>query len=468
MYNITSEDFIYEGLWWLPETPENKIAGRLYYHRNKGASLQLIGTLMDMFERVKSKGGSIKGVKNLTINPDIILGITKTNRKITLYKCSETEYNIPDYLSSSFIATMIFEGVHFERIEDIIFHEIFVNYFNIDTWANFNGFTIDMGTVANPQETIVKFVSPNPIDLVKIDDFKLSLVFKPSGFIATSVQKEVKLEQKTFVNIKFSEKESFFKYEPIIGKFLSFLSLAMMKASYPVTIEGRVNKEDRDLDLVKIYSPTIIEGKKVISNPNDMLFTYHDVSTKIDKLLTNWFYKSKPEFLEPTYQLYISTLYDPGMYTMNQFLNLVQAIESYHSRMVCNIKMPEEEFDKILSEIMETVPKKYNKYLYVLYSANRPTLSERLNDIYKKYGDYLFSDIFSPQIIDKIVITRNYLTHYDLKKKDKTYKEDDLYYISVNIRAVLEICLLNEIGLSIDEIKKLFLKNTYYRHMFVA
>ncbi|MFQ6054681.1 MAG: hypothetical protein ACE5J3_01700, partial [Methanosarcinales archaeon] len=119
------EELEYNGIWWLPENPDNKISGTLKFHPVEGANLELIG--------------SFKGLNDLNtfLQPNIILGITSNGKIITLYKCyeSQSHMSMPEFLSSSFIASVVFLGHHFEKEEDIIFDSLLLNYSHLEEWA---------------------------------------------------------------------------------------------------------------------------------------------------------------------------------------------------------------------------------------------------------------------------------------------------------------------------------------------
>jgi len=51
----------------------------------------------------------------------------------------------------------------------------------------------------------------------------------------------------------------------------------------------------------------------------------------------------------------------------------------------------------------------------------------------------------SMKIIDKTVITRNYLTHYDSEQKKNAYSGSDLLYPIKFLNQLLENCLYSEL-----------------------
>ncbi|MDF2441566.1 MAG: hypothetical protein JWN98_2550, partial [Abditibacteriota bacterium] len=87
--------------------------------------------------------------------------------------------------------------------------------------------------------------------------------------------------------------------------------------------------------------------------------------------------------------------------------------------------------------------------------SNEVTLHQRLEDIFDTYtaifGVYQNQDAFIKRAKD----TRNYLTHYDAKSKRKAAQHEELYRLSQSVRMLLEMCLLKELGLADDTIRKI-------------
>ena len=319
------EEFEYKGIWWLPDKPNEKVSGTLIFTSNKGAILDLIG--------------SLKNIKDLDkmLNTEIILGISSNGKHITLYKCFETKssFSSQGFPTSSFYAKLVFVGAHFQNSEDIKFKSISVHYVHLDEWVNLSGF--DIKYVRKEKEVIIKYKTPEPIHANISDWLKILINIQATGPSISLVQKEATIKQKTKIKIETSKDKSFKDYQKVICHIQDFLSLGIMEPVHPLAIAGltEVNKkmiEDKShfppveifyrlLDIPKGHKPLL---------PTDMLFNFNDISTRFEFFLRNWF--EKMDLLEPVYNLYFGTLYNPRMYLEHRFLNLIQAIESFHQR----------------------------------------------------------------------------------------------------------------------------------------
>jgi alanyl-tRNA synthetase len=91
--------------------------------------------------------------------------------------------------------------------------------------------------------------------------------------------------------------------------------------------------------------------------------------------------------------------------------------------------------------------------------GNELSLRNRLQDIFEKYSDVLNKMIKDKnRLIGIVVDTRNYLTHFNKELEDRSAKGKELIGIVNNLKLIMEICLLYEIGFDTNTIIKLYFK----------
>ena len=405
------KEFEYKGKWWLPDKPEEQISGTLKYSPVNGAILDLI----ESFKKNRDR--------NLLLQPDIILGNSSDDEEITLHKCFETSFNISSrgFTSSSFYANIVIIGQHFPKPKDIKFRNLSVNYQYFEEWSKIGVFSYHR----NPGETFkkyeVKYEAPEPVE-AKIDNFKIS--FAHNFNVSGDWLREVNLKRTTFIKIEPEHELHFEEYQNILYHLQNFLSLATMRAIYPLSIKATTeqNKIISPFSNGKLHYPSIdifynVMGKEDLSKKlthYDMLFTFEDISGQFETYIQNWF--GKADKLKPVYDLFFGTLYNPSMYLEQKFLSLVQAIETYHRRTMKNFELPEEKHEKRIKEILDTAPEMYKNWLrWKLKYTNEPPLKQRIKDILEAYSEVLDGFISDKKsFVDKTVDTRNYLTHYPL------------------------------------------------------
>jgi len=450
------EEFEYVGKWWLPEKPDKKVSGKLMFHPAEGFKLELVG-LREEFQDFDKQ-----------LQP-IILGVTLDDKikSITLYNCSNdgaktiTRENC-ELLSLLFYTDVAFIGAHFQKPEDIKFKILYVDYLYLDEWVNISGFTINPQNLFNADEIVIKYKKPDPIQAV-IGDYKIILEFKPIYPLSLPIaRKEACIKQKTYIKIESSKDISLDECRKIINSVKDFLSFVIAESVYPLTVHGMGANQQVP---VEVYYGRFIEIPKAIKKlfPDNILFTFADISDRFAEILKNWIEKVK--ILEPAYYLYFGTLYNTKMYLEHQFLNLIQALEAYHRQKYNgeyeNYKPIYNEFKKIVDS--SNIDRSFKDALEErLKYLNEYSLTKRLKELFKKYHIIHDFIIDKDNFIHKVVNTRNYLTHYSGKPQNIAAAEEELYNIIQKLKIILQICFLKDLGFNDEEIKNAL--NRYYNH----
>lgn len=454
------EELEYTGTWWFPAEPEEELPGTLILTPHERATLNLIGSFKGMAEASEDLE-----------QPEIILG--KANGKdITLYKCYEAGSNFYDSTSatSSFSADMVFAGVHFQKPEDIRFKWLAVHYLYLDEWVNISGFDISR---PDRHEVVIKYRRPEPIHATVGGD-KVSISIQPTFPVHYIVQKEACIKQKTQIVVEPSEEKTFDEYLNVIRRIQNFLSLGIMEPVYPLAIQGETEIEPSYPPVVEIHQRPLPYTPKAPRRlyPFDMLFTFESISNKFEVFLRNWF--EKAYLLEPVYNLYFGTIHNPYMYLEHEFLSLIRAIETFHRRIYDGKYLPDGDYNKVYDALVNTITDYIkDKDLKTslksrLEYGNEFSLRKRLKDIFSKYQKLLNRFIENKMaFIHKVVETRNYLTHYHKDRKEDAVSVDDLLYLTEKLKILVEICLLTELGFSLEEVNNLFSQNYRYRHEFI-
>jgi len=196
--------------------------------------------------------------------------------------------------------------------------------------------------------------------------------------------------------------------------------------------------------------------------PHEMLFGLRDLPRGFGPTVKRWL--ERAEVLDPVYQLYLSTIYNPQSYLEQRFLNLVQALEVYHRRAISSSDLQEEEHKKRKEEILEAVPDQHRAWLEdKLEYSNEPNLARRLKEIIRKYQESAYSVVGvrskdRDRFVYKVVTTRNYHTHFDKSKEAKAARGVELYQITEQLKLLIEICLLGDLGFEAKRIRDLLNK----------
>jgi len=206
-----------------------------------------------------------------------------------------------------------------------------------------------------------------------------------------------------------------------------------------------------------------------------MLFTLPSIQDQIEIYFNNWI--SKAESLKPVYDLYFSTFYNPHLYLESQFLSLAQAIETYHRRRFGGKYQTDEQYrGDLYQRFVEVIPPGLDPGFKQalregkLKFANEYSLRKRLREIMCQIRSrlslgFIVSGDAVGIFIDNICDTRNYLTHYDPELKARAAEGSDLVKLTQRLKAILGICLLEEMGLPPQTIKEIVSQNRGYQYL---
>jgi hypothetical protein len=182
-----------------------------------------------------------------------------------------------------------------------------------------------------------------------------------------------------------------------------------------------------------------------------MLFAFKDVANDFGTIIDRWL-KVASE-LDSVCKLFFTVQYTPSMYLEQQFLGVVQAVESYHRRRNRKGIFPEEEHRALVKTILTHTAKEHRNWLHNrLRYSNEPTLRDRLRELVELTHDVSLplNSAATPSrkaFIQKVVDTRNFLTHYDSSLKNKAADGFELYRLTQVLSFLLQACFLLELGL---------------------
>ena len=427
------EEIKYSGQWWAPTNPDNKVHGVLNFNQSTGARLEL--------------DGALEG------HPTIINGMSSDNTRITLGDCivsnpNELWGNI-SIMPSSVYAHRLYLGIHFIQQEDIKFKRLYCQMSTLNEWVRKSGLSFQREVGGE----VIRYKLPEAISVLINPELKIAIDFWCSSSYRYSA---VNLKQVARVAFHTTKAQSIDDYFRLLHHFRNFLCLATQVSTFPQEISGFVNEELPSSEVKILYQLDAPISTK--DDVYDSLFTFTDIESKFASCLQNWY--KKYEVLEPVCQLYFGALYGRFVYLNLKFLCLVQALESYHRRIISNEELPKGKHEERITRILATVPLEYKEWLQnELTYSNEPNLRKRLKrlcDIFSLTVNVLIPN--GKSFINKVVDTRNYMTHYDLNLKRKSAKGKGLFIITEKLRIIVEMCLMKEIGFTVEEINNLIAK----------
>lgn len=452
------ERFEYSGMWWLPDKDKEQFPGTLRFDPNEGTVLDLKGS----FQKIEDAYGAP--------DPEIILGHVSlgksVGKNVTLYKCRRIKSN-SSYLGQSASTSLFniydaFIGVHFKEKEDIRFRKLSIHYSYLDEWVNIHGLNIQPSL--DGKEIVIKYSKPESICANIGENYKVSIDFETIDRTFSTIKKGISVKERTYITIEASEEKSYDEFFGIVHQIQKSLSLWVMEPVYPLTIKGLTesNKEERKGE--DYYPPVeIYHGLRDIPKvPErlpvpDMVFTFKNISGKFEGFLKNWF--EKIDLLEPVYDMYSESLYSPFMSLENKFLNAIHALESYHRRTYCGEYLRVADYKKIRGALVAAIPDVVkgpfkDSLKSRIEFGYEVSLRSRLKEIIEAHR-VVFTELIEGKksFTNTAVDTRNYYVHRLKERKETVAVGNNLFLLTQQLRILLEICLLAELGFGPSEIK---------------
>jgi hypothetical protein len=443
----------YKGKWWLPKNPENKIPGTLKIDSFNELFLEIEGSFDNDDE------------SEMDFRPEIILGESNQDKKeITLEECMI--FFKVDHYHSKFFIQKAFIGKHFFNPKDIKFQEISVRYHNLDNWTASKYIWID-SELSNSKKSVY-CINHNEPETISAKDFDIS--FSPIINQKLELNK-LEISQKSFVKIESRENEkTFLEFTNLIRKFQDFLSFAIGRRTFPIEVCGISRKTDNqtwDVEVDIYYSANGWDRDEKTIHPIQMVFKFNDIKEQLSDIICHWLdnYDTISSFLN----LYFSTIYKPDAYLENKFLSMTQAIETYHRNKFVGktidgkfyegkYQSDEEYKNNLYQEFLNAIPTnishdfreslKSGKLKY----ANEYSLRTRIRELIEYLENRNIPLLFAPtkteytKFINKVVDTRNYLTHYTKELEQKAALGNNLLKLTFRVQGFIELLILIEMG----------------------
>ena len=186
-----------------------------------------------------------------------------------------------------------------------------------------------------------------------------------------------------------------------------------------------------------------------------MLFTFQSIKETAQHVLNNWM--DAYAEIDPALNLYFSAKYGAHSFLEGKFLALAQALETYHRRTSKEKHMNEDEFEVLITQLVQSCPDKHKKWVSnKLRFANEPSLSKRIKSITKPFKDIFGTNREREKLARNIADTRNYLTHYDDSLESKAVVDSNLLSLCLKMEAIFQLHLLHVLGFDRDAVYSIF------------
>lgn len=417
----------YQGYFYIPEIPDKKISGILYFYPNEKIRLELIG-------------GCLSGIANGPFckqnDLQTIFGVVRTENgvaNVTLLNCygsggkSYNKLQNCEICLTNYSCSYLLLGKHLKDKEDKVFDKIRVSFPCFNDWYGDNKIHFDC---ENDFTVIFKTVNDhkNPLK-IPLNQTETLIINGYSSHYDINRHEKCLYEQ-SYIELENTDKSKLFDLLVNIGWFKDFYSFAAMMAMpfseiylYDNDDVNIVSKSPYPNPVILFFVTEETFEKKDKFSYHHFLFDFQKIESNFEMIMKKWY--EKKENSEPIIQQLISSVTYRRFIKSSDFLIVIQAIEGYYNR-----------FEK------------------------EDNLKSLLIDLYNKYGDAQIIENNKPNL-DQVVDSRHYYSHILPEgKKENVCKGFELYGLAEKLKPLLIGCVLRLIGFENREIDEL-LQNYY-------
>jgi len=402
---------VFHGEWWVPakrvrengglvvysEGPGKKFTGTLTYWGEKESVLELYHVPSDFFYTLYHEN-------------EIMWGQDTKGRIYTLFRVN-IKQDKSDISNTVFAVDFILIGEHVSQIDDACFAKCIVQFPFLRNWAFRNNLEYQK------TDGVYYF---SLVDSSRKDNFVESQIDEKTKWLlrdkwdGNKTNYDLTITQKTEFVIESLEGVSVYVCLRQIIEFSQFLSIALYCEQSPSSIL-LVNKDNHR------GSTLLFEIDNSTDPQNKSLIQFNELHNKIPMMLQKW--HECYESISPISKYLITSLGKNRYFDAPDFLIIAQALDGYFKRF----------YEKKIDEKI----RRYEKQIEILLN--------RFKDI-----DVIKSCHINPDVLTD---SRHKYSHLlPDEAKPKAVDGEDLYDLTEKSKILLICCILDLLGLSIDEI----------------
>lgn len=450
---------VLEGYFWLPKHPD-RVSGRLRISEVGKCSLELLGVF----------GGEEAVFNDTPQDLSTIHGLVQGGA-VTLYDCFylNRNFGFGTVAVSKIHVGTVFRGANLPPEEQLRITKIEAAIAGLDEWLQItgieSGFVFD--TAHRVQSAFIRYVPPPKIELT-LPGLRASFEFAWSA-PGSQTKTEAKITHQARLSVTPTAEASFDSVRQQLGRLVNFLSFAadqtltidaLYAYSQSATIE--VDQGRRPIQLQVFYESSTPARTAPVER-NTMLFTYPEVSDRLERMLTSWM--AHQEALSPAFNLYFAVQAGRHAYLESAFLSIAQGLETLHDRASKEVIESADIFEAKIARILTACPEADREWLAEqLTYANKPSLRTRLRGMLKPFASHFGNAEVRKMLVENVVDTRNYLTHYDPALAARATRGRELFPLISKLQALFQLHLLLLLEIEQKRIEKLIASNRKLRY----
>ncbi|MFB9194670.1 HEPN domain-containing protein [Actinomadura verrucosospora] len=425
------------GVFWLPDSPEDKLSGRLTFSPTGKVRLNLVGEFAHAkfrsFDQFQIHGWI--GSDPITLDGCFSNGVYRKYSGVS---------------ESRFAANRMFIG-HIFKDQELNFQQVCINVSHLAEWTGRTGIHVQESTDQSNSFSISYTHPPE-----EISEFSRGRVSLGQSWSRKTQLSKAEIIQQPFIRIEYNELVHCDDILTDVGRVQDLLTLCIDSPAdtdkvifcrpdiHSTMLSGDSSGSPQRIEFRAPrlrYKP--IEERKNLT-PDSMLLTYSELGGTSS--IASWLDETGA-FERPLNSL-MSVRNTDRIYAENRFLNVAFAAEAYHRSTQGGSYMDQAEFERLLADYERITPDEHKKWLQSrLGYGNDAPLSKRLRQLAQR------SRPATRTLIDQegrwaetISKVRNELTH--LGAGPSPFTGSDLFFLSESVYSVVRVCMLNTCGIS--------------------
>jgi ApeA N-terminal domain 1 len=454
-----------QGLWWLPETPDDREVGTLSFDQAEGARLDVIGRLKPLVSGPLSAGEE----------SDVIFGFTTNGKPVTLLKAFvvNSRLGFPGIATETWHVHTIAIGAHFDSSDEVLFPRSWVRFDGIAQWLQHDPFVETYDFESSTTELTVR--KPARMDLGPIAGAAIytgsSLKSGRDGdenWLSTSeAMIAIDADEPKSLNWHFSSTGKLRALAELsYGRPLHLTKLVVELPGEPMS-EGYPRYAEVD-----IHAQMIGGDDKLPPVNRPPMLTAPALVEAAPNALADWF--AQYETLSAALHLFSAVASDRRMFINVRFLLAAQAIETFH-RESCPGKIVSDEKHKVIVKALtsaippETTKEMRDKLESTFKYVNEPSLRQRLRSLIAFARDARDGAMpaYDKAFVSSIVETRNYETHHGVRPRN-LLKGAEMHWAIRRLVVLLTVLFFRRLGLPPSSIDAVVSRNREFRTLLTT
>ena len=446
-----------EGFWWVPSHHDLQLAGRIVATDD---TAKLILTI----DSPSPTGGIFPGKEYRDY--EVLHGRTTDGKLVTLLKCFDLNSS---WTSSGIERRVILAnyvlvgGLVPEETVDHAFSRLSLKWPALQRWFFSSGVEVKLDKESFHSFTICY----KPHEEIKFSykkDCEIKFAFGTDNLpMGGPLAEGVNFKEIVWVELEKKEPTSLNYYLERLNELVHFFSICVLEYNHPdkVSLVGNFSIQELDSGeeippLLDVYFFSKQEPQSDrLPHPIEVLIPYGSIETDFPALLQKW--GEEAETLSPARSLYFSSLYGQTRYVESTFLSLAQAAEVLHRRRYGGTYVDPVAYDThVKPSLADAIPHQLpsdvkDAFRQRLSFFNEISLAQRIKELYRHHESVL--DAYIDDVkgkIRKIVVARNYFTHYSEAQGARRPDINELVEAREFLRMVLELEMLIAAGVNVE------------------